>query len=253
MKELVTVIVPILDPNLNPVQERLLHHCLEVLTKYPIIFITYSNADLSIIREHRENIDVIYFPKEYFESRQSLARLLLMEDFYDQFSWSGYLLIHELNSWVVKDELYYWCKQGYDYLKAAPVISRKDSGLTNPFARISGLDNSQKQELGNGFKDNGIYLCLVERMVNTLKNKQKVAYQYRHQIEFTPSDAIFWEIEANRFWTNLRKPSGIVQNFFAQHIDQMNNLKIITKEKLPFAVTGINTTNIDFLPLFSGV
>lgn len=127
MKELVSVIIPVLDPNLNPTEERILHHCLEALANYPIVFITFEKADLSIIREHQKEIDVVYFPKEYFQSRETLGKLFLMEDFYHQFSWASFLLIHELNSWVIKDELYYWCKSGYDYLKAAPVSKKQGS------------------------------------------------------------------------------------------------------------------------------
>ena len=106
MKELVSVIIPILEPDLSPTQERILHHSLEMLANYPIIFITFQTADLSIVREHQNEIDVVYFPKEYFQSRESLAKLYLMPDFYERFSWSSFLLIHELNSWVLKDELH---------------------------------------------------------------------------------------------------------------------------------------------------
>ena len=252
MKELVSVIIPVLNPDLNPVQEKILHHCLESLANYPIVFITYKEADLSIIREHKQDIDVVYFSKEYFESRKALGRLFLMEDFYHQFSWASYLLIHELNSWVVKDELYYWCKSGYDFLKAGPVINRQ--GIVQDFfrsiSRITGLSKIEKQSLDSSFQDNGLYLCLVERMIATLKNKQKTAYHYRHHDDLQNSDAIFWEIEANRFWQNLRKPTSIVQNYFGQHAgNQIVNL-IESKEKLPFAFTGVNSTNIDHLPYF---
>ncbi len=94
MKELVTVIVPILEPQINPTEEKLLHHALEILADYPIIFVTGEGADLSVVREHAENIDVVHFPKRFFESRQQLGQLLLMTDFYDRFNWCDFLLIH---------------------------------------------------------------------------------------------------------------------------------------------------------------
>ena len=52
-----------------------------------------------------------------------------MEEFYERFNWADYLLIHELNSWIVKDELKYWCNQGYDFLKAAPVFENEKAKL----------------------------------------------------------------------------------------------------------------------------
>lgn len=251
MKELVTVLIPIQDPNLNPTQERMLHHCLETLAAYPIIFITYEDADLSIILEHDEDIDVIFFPKEYFTSRQSLSRLFLMEDFYDQFTWANFVLIHELNTWVIKDELYYWCKQGYDFLKAAPVLNPgRDAELLSAFHRIKGLTNAEKRNLDKGFEGNGINLCLVERMVKTLKSKQKVAYQYRHNKELSNCDAVFWETEANRFWPVLRKPTPVVQKFFARHTSNLKYPYSETIEQLPFAITGINADNVGQIPYF---
>ena len=246
MKELVSVIIPILNPDLNPVEERILHHSLEMLANYPIIFITFPNADLSIVREHQKEIDVVYFAKEYFQSRQALAKLFLMSDFYEQFSWSSFLLVHELNSWVLKDELHYWCKQGYDYLRAAPLLPH-DFSLSK-FQRIKGLDQSDRLILGNSFQDNGLYLCLVERMAKSLKNKQKKAYEYRHDDKLANGDAVFWEAEVNRFWPNLRRPTAIVQNYFAQHADQQVSLITGIVDKLPFALTGINNKNIERLP-----
>jgi len=252
MKELVSIIIPVPDPNLNPTQERILHHCLEALAKYPVIFITFEKADLGIIKEHKSDIDVIYFSKDYFQSRQTLAKLFLMEDFYHQFSWASFLLIHELNSWVVKDELFHWCKQGYDYLKAAPI--QKNQGVFQDFfsgiSKIAGLDQTTKQNIGNGFQDNGLYLCLVERMIATLQSKQKTAYQYRHNDDLLNRDAVFWEIEANRFWPDLRKPTPVVQNYFAQYADSQIIYPSVSKEKLPFALTGVNSTNIEGLPYF---
>ena len=252
MKELVSVIIPVPNPDLSPTQERILHHCLEALANYTIIFVTFEKADLGIIKDHRKDIDVIYFPKEYFQSRQTLAKLFLMEDFYEQFSWANFLLMHELNSWIIKDELHHWCKQGYDYLKAAPITKNKsvNTDFVSGISQFAGLNSTQKQSLGNSFQDNGLYLCLVERMIKILKSKEKTAYQYRHNNELSNRDSVFWEIEANRFWPNLRKPSRIVQNYFAQYADNQIINKLNIKEKLPFALTGINSTNIDGLPYF---
>lgn len=245
MKELVSVIVPILNPQINPTEEKLLHHCLETLSNYPLIFVTYEGADLSIIKEHNENIDVVQFPKTYFQTRQDLSRLLLTEDFYERFNWSDFLLIHELNSWIVKDELYYWCKQGYDYLRAAPAYAAENNRNESIVARIIGLKEPEKQAIGHAYADNGLYLCRIERMVQTLKSKKREAYHYRHNDSLANADSVFWEIEANRFWPNLRKPSPVVQHYFAK-----NAPDLASGENLPFALTGISRNNIHNLSYF---
>jgi hypothetical protein len=246
MKELVTVVVPILNPQINPTEERMLHHCLETLAQYPFVFITYQGADLSIVREHHEEIDVIYFPKKYFQSRDHLSGLFLLEDFYERFNWCDYLLIHELNSWVIRDELHYWCKQGYDYLKAAPAF--EEGRLVNDhfLKRMAGLKDEEKRLFGQGYANNGLYLCRIEYMTNTLKRKKKEAYQYRHDDHLSHADSVFWELEANRFWPHLRKPTPVVRDHFALNAIGFNN-----KGPLPFALTGITRENIKRLPYFN--
>jgi hypothetical protein len=180
------------------------------------------------VREHNEDIDVIYFPGKFFQSRQHFASLLLMEDFYDRFNWCDFLLVHELNSWIVRDELFYWCKQGYDYLKSGPVYDAFPESKDGVITRTLGLNDEQKRLFGSGYNDNGIYLCQIERMTNTLKAKRKEAYQYRHDEELPNADSLFWDIEANRFWPYLRKPTTTVRNYFAQNAVNLNERKTIT-------------------------
>lgn len=247
MKDLVTVIIPILDPNLSPTQEKLLNHCLSTLDHYPVIFISYEGADLSIVKEHKEDADIVSFPKEYFQSRQTLAKLFLMEDFYERFSWSDFLLIHELNTWIVKDELHYWCKQGYDYLKAAPV-TQKNAKYPKSTAILLGLNADQKHVVAEGFKEDGLYLCNVQRMIKTLQKKGKTAHQYRHDETIQNRDSVFWEVEANRLWSTLRKPTGPVQAYFCKSLSDSSFTSEDKNKTLPFAFTGINSTNIDGLP-----
>ncbi|OJV20313.1 MAG: hypothetical protein BGO21_13195 [Dyadobacter sp. 50-39] len=247
MKELVTVIIPILEPQIDPTEEKLLHHALQVLSDYPIIFVAGEGADLSVVREHAENFDVVHFPRRYFESRQHLAQLLLMSDFYDRFNWCDFLLIHELNSWVVKDELHYWCKQGYDYIKAGPVLTGTDKA-PGFLKRISGLSEQEKRLFGAGYADNGLYLCRIERMTSTLKSKRSVAHQYRHNAGLPYSDSVFWELEANRFLPHLRKPTDIVRSHFAQFGVRYQN-----GTSLPFAFTGISRDNIHEIPYFKNL
>ncbi|GGN00740.1 hypothetical protein GCM10010967_38790 [Dyadobacter beijingensis] len=243
MKELVTVIIPILETQITPTEEKILHHALQVLSEYPIIFVAGEGADLSVVREHAEQIDVVHFPKRYFESRQHLGQLFLMADFYDRFNWCDFLLIHELNSWVIKDELHYWCKQGYDYIKAPSFLPVANA--PGMLKRISGLSDEEKRVFGSGYADNGLYLCRIERMTGVLKSKKKPAHAYRHDAGLPNADSVFWELEPNRLWPHLRKPTDVVRSHFVQYGVQYENKGI-----LPFALTGISGANIREIPYF---
>jgi hypothetical protein len=222
------------------------------VSKYPVILFTYEGADLSHFEMNHDRLEVLTFKQKYFESRETLSNLFLMEDFYNRFTWSTFILIHELNSWIVKDEIYYWCKQGYDYLHTSPVLESPDvkNGLINDFFRILGLNEEQKKALGKSFQDDGLKLCHVQRMISTLSAKKKEAHQYRQYNNFENKDSLFWELEANRLWPYLRKPTEIVQSRFSQNISLEKEFFPDNRDKWPTGITGVTTKNIDHLPFY---
>lgn len=248
MKELVSVLVPILNPVLSPLEMQILDHGIECLKRYPFIFVMSEDAGTEQLKERYPNVDIITFNGKYFESRQTLATLFLMEGFYERFSWSDFLFIHELNSWVVKDELHYWCKQGYDYLIGD---ERESEGLLGNIPFINKKSDSQRKLIDSGFTGNGLYLCHIERFLKTLKAKKKEAYAYRHQSELIHRDILFWELEANRFWPYLRRPTRIVQQRFSKNIISKSAASHSDREAWPFGLTGVTSLNIDDLPCFS--
>lgn len=95
---------------------------LSVLRNYDISIFTYDNLDLSIYEEISQYIgksySVEYFDKFYFSSVENYNRLCLDKDFYRRFSLYEYMLIYQLDAWVFRDELKYWCNKGYDYIGA---------------------------------------------------------------------------------------------------------------------------------------
>jgi len=250
MKELVSVLIPILNADLTIHEEKVLRHSLEALSRYPIILFTYEGADLSAFESAHNRVEVLTFKSKYFESRQTLSNLFLMEDFYTRFTWSDFILIHELNSWIVKDEIYYWCKQGYDYLHANP-IKKSDSknSIINDFSRIWGLNEIEKQEMGKSFENDGLKLCNVQRMIKTLSARKQEAHYYRQNENFENKDSLFWEIEANRFWPQLRKPTPIVQSRFSQNASNILGYAD-NRDAWPTGICGIDMNNLDSLPFY---
>lgn len=252
MKELVSVLIPILNAELTLHEEKVLHHSLKALARYPVILFTYEGADLSAIKTDHERVEVLTFKSKYFQSREALSNLFLMEDFYTRFTWSDFVLIHELNSWIVKDEIHYWCKQGYDYLHANPVLDKSvfKSDSINDFSRILGLNEKEKISLGQSFDNNGLKLCNIQRMIKALSSRKKEAHYYR-QLENLPNkDSVFWEIEANRFWPSLRKPTPIVQSRFSQNITHAYPGYADNRDAWPTGLSGIDLDSTDKLPYY---
>jgi hypothetical protein len=248
VKELVCVLIPIMNPTLTPLEKKVIDHALQALRKYSFIFLVAEDSETTVLEEAYSQVDRIAFPAKYFESRATLGSLFLMEAFYERFSWAEFVLIHELNSWVVKDELHYWCKQGYDYLRADVQDKGGKTGFIN---RLRGLTDAQKAEMDEDFNFNGLALCHVDRAFRALKGKKSVAYSYRHHPAWQNKDCLFWELEANRFLPTLRRPTRIVQNRFANNISSTLPVPSQDRERWPFGLTGVNSSNIEALPYFS--
>ena len=62
------------------------------------------------------------FPAACFESRESYSRLLLSRAFYHRFEAYEWILVYQLDSLVLRDELAQWCSTSYDYIGAPWLI-----------------------------------------------------------------------------------------------------------------------------------
>lgn len=54
----------------------------------------------------------------FFKGIDGYNALMRENAFYARYSAYEYMLIYQLDAWVFKDELEYWCDQGYDYIGA---------------------------------------------------------------------------------------------------------------------------------------
>jgi hypothetical protein len=94
------------------------------------------------------------FNDRYFSSIQSYNELMLSKDFYYYFNGFEYIFLYQLDAWVFRDELEYWCNKGYDYI-GAPWIN------TNLYLWLNtGLYPSKLYNIHKIFRK-GRYLCKV--------------------------------------------------------------------------------------------
>lgn len=136
------VTIPIYKEHLNPSEEASFRQCLKVLKLHEITIFTFKGLDISryneIAHELSTKFNVEYFNQKYFESVKGYNMLCLSHEFYDRFKQFEYLLIYQLDAWVFRDELKYWCDKNYDYI-GAPIFWAFNS---NRFTtKISGIGN----------------------------------------------------------------------------------------------------------------
>lgn len=225
MKELVTVVIPIFTSQLSETETKSLERCLDILGQFPIIFITGDDTSLDLFTENYSSVASYRFENEYFENRSTFQKLLIRDDFYDRFDWSEFLLIHELNTFILKNELRYWCKQGFDFVQPCP-----DSVTSNwkDLFMSKKLGTTATEQLSN----NGLSLRRVVPMRKAIKNNKRLLFEFFTK-QINPIEATFWEEQNHKVLASLITPTPVVRKRFACY-----SKTIINPEEL-FAITGI--------------
>lgn len=126
--EVVAIVIPVYKDSLDKYEELSFRQCLKVLHKYRIILVTYQDLNLSVYHrladENGTHLDSVFFSKSFFEGIDGYNKLMKSKEFYSSFTSSyQYILIYQLDAFVFRDELEYWCNQGYDYIGAPWITS----------------------------------------------------------------------------------------------------------------------------------
>ena len=139
------VLIPVYKQDLTLEEERSFRQCLTIFGKHTIGIFTFKELDThrynQIAKEYNICIDYYYFDKHYFSSVKGYNQLMLTIDFYKRFLEYQYILVYQLDAWVFRDELDYWCDQGYDFI-GAPVYNYLGNGKyakENPFVGNGGF------------------------------------------------------------------------------------------------------------------
>lgn len=123
----VAVVIPVYKVHLASEEIISLKRCSEVLHKYHFIIVCSkalkTKAYVDILNRNQIAYSYAYFDEDCFETIASYNRLLLSVEFYETFKQYEYILIYQLDAYVFRDELEFWCNKGYDYI-GAPLIGK---------------------------------------------------------------------------------------------------------------------------------
>ncbi len=95
-----------------------LDQCYRILGKHPIFLICPSGLDVSAYLNVIPSIKVDYIDPKWQSTYKMFNRLKVSPFLYQKYSQYEYVLFYELDSWVFRDELEFWCDKGYDYIGA---------------------------------------------------------------------------------------------------------------------------------------
>jgi hypothetical protein len=95
-----------------------LQQCGRILGNYPLFLVAPQGLDVSVYLEIEPRLQIRPMPKKWFVDLKAYNRMKLCPSLYRQFEGFEYLLTYELDSFVFRDDLEFWCKQGWDYIGA---------------------------------------------------------------------------------------------------------------------------------------
>lgn len=152
------VVIPAYKAHLDASEILSIRQCLSVLNSHDIRIVCPQGLDTSVytqlFSEYDKQLETIEFDSLYFTSINGYNKLMLNKAFYEPFRKWEYMLIYQPDAFVFRDELDYWCSQGYDYIGAPWRIFRT--------TQIDPINS------GNG----GFSLRKIDSMIDSLTNKR---------------------------------------------------------------------------------
>ncbi|GAB3901146.1 DUF5672 family protein [Spirosoma agri] len=255
----VNVVIPIYKVELTEYERISLTQCLRVLCTYPIYLAAPHSLDTSAYHKMGPDLQVRTFDDSYFTDIQAYNELLLSEHFYEAFNDQEYMLIYQLDAFVFRDELPYWCGQSYDYI-GAPILrdrdfygwfDRQDFTIRQQIATWFNLKKADGQtpreiislnRVGNG----GFSLRRVAAMVNGLRKRKSKVDLYLSNSLYQYNEDVFWSIEVNRYWPHLRIPPYSKALHFSIEFFPQWAVEHYNQGTLPFGCHAWDTHGTDY-------
>jgi hypothetical protein len=186
----VAIVIPVYKTEMTDYERASLTQAIHILGSRDFFFICPNELDsskyLSFLNNSSTNINFkfLQFQDAYFDSVKGYNKLMLSTSFYQSFTAYQYILIHQLDAWVFKDELDYWVNKKYDYI-GAPWIdwfwcSYYAGHLTFPRRTLYKLGYRKFNLVGNG----GFSLRKVSSSINNLKLFSRAADKFEQNEDF---------------------------------------------------------------------
>lgn len=112
----VVVVIPVYRDKIMPLEMIGISRCLDILGRnHPMAVVAPEGLS---IPSPLDKLPRQTFAPDYFTSITAYSRLLLSREFYARFLDYDYLLLHQMDVFIFRDELLDWCQRGYDYIGA---------------------------------------------------------------------------------------------------------------------------------------
>jgi hypothetical protein len=167
------IVIPIYKTTLNLLEQFSVDYLMTKTTERKIFFVAPRSLDLGYYRKRYFDINFELFEDHFFLSISGYNELLLHMGFYERFVKYDFMLIHQTDALLFKDNLTEWMNSGYAYIGAPWPMAM----VLNLNAELAEIFNGNRFEafVGNG----GFSLRSVSKSIFILKETNKLLSFWR--------------------------------------------------------------------------
>jgi hypothetical protein len=257
----VAVVIPVYKKRLSAYEKISLQQCCRVLHRYDIVLAKPHSLDLCNYSTGNKYLHVENFEDAYFASLKGYNQLMLDPLFYERFLKYKFILIYQLDAFVFRDELEYWCSRRYDYVGAPWIVPRKSftkhikSNIRKVWHHLSnkkveGSNVPTRVQFYNTVGNGGFSLRRVKKFHRLAGLERTLINHYienSHHNHF--NEDAFWSLEVNRRWRRLRIPAYKTALRFS--IEEFPAYALqLNHNRLPFGCHAWNLFVPFWLPFF---
>jgi hypothetical protein len=260
MLKKVAIIIPFYRNIISDYEKIALQQCERVLPGYPKIAIKPKNLTIPDEARIVNFAGVVSFDDHFFKGLTGYNNLMLSPQFYGQFIDYEYVLIYQMDCFVFKDELAWWCNQNLDYI-GAPWIRKTYHKNFIALAAFkvkryfSNRFNRQNNEVPNKYQfenkvgNGGFSLRRVKKFYDLCIIMKPLIDFYLSQTTHWYNEDVFWSIEVNRQETVLNIPDCATALKFAFEVPPVKASKL-NEQNLPFGCHDWDKYAAYWRPLF---
>lgn len=196
--KLCVVVIPIHSDCPTAYELISFEQCFKILHQHEIKIIAPLGINLDKYRAIISVFDVIFIDPIWQSSIENYNKLKLSSYFYKLFNDFDFLLTYELDAFIFKDEVVYWCEKNFDYI-GAPWFLGFDQANTN---EIIGVGNS------------GFSLRKISSMENAIQKiyfKEHVHFRISKKKRFL--NTIRMPLDYFNMWRNKNNTIQIARHF----------------------------------------
>lgn len=243
------IVIPIYKSIPTHNETASLKQVLKILSDYHICFVCSYDFEpeyyINLTREHKNiTFSINRFKTFYFSSIDGYNKLMLSIEFYKRFITFEFILIYQLDAWVFKNDLVYWCNQNFDYI-GAPWFHKNSEGKlifdgvgNGGFSLRKVKTHLKVLKSFSLIKKPGYFLYLMKKdksfasLISSIKGVTLWNNTFFMLNDYEENEDKFWGIVAKRnfLWFNIPTPE-IAKKF---SVELFPSTLITSENTLPF-------------------